>query len=157
MIERNKIEQLIEENLQGKDLFLVDFKLSQTNHIEVFIDSEKSDVSISDCVSLSRHIESNLDREEEDFELNVSSAGLDIPLKDKRQFPKHIGGRLQLQMNDNSQILLDLKEVSEEGIKGIPLKKNPNAKKGAKKQFFEMDEITLSFDEIREAKIEVIF
>lgn len=157
MIERNKIAQLIDENLQGKDLFLVDFNLSTSNHIEVFIDSDKNEVSIADCVALSRHIESNLDREDEDFELNVSSAGLDIPLKQTRQYKKHVGERLKLQMKNGSQILMDLKEVSEKSISGIPLKKNPNAKKGSKKQFIELEAVELSFDDIREAKIEVIF
>lgn len=157
MIERNKIAQLIEENLQGKDLFLVDFNVSTGNQIEVFIDSDHQEVSIADCVALSRHIESNLDREEDDFELNVSSAGLDIPLKQKRQYKKHIGERLKLQMKDGKQILMDLKEVSDESVKGIPLKKNPNAKKGSKKQFIELDAVELSFNDIREAKIEVIF
>jgi len=157
MIERNRIAQLIDENLQGKDLFLVDFSVSTSNHIEVFIDSDKSEVSIADCVALSRHIESNLDREEEDFELNVSSAGLDIPLKQKRQYKKHISKRLNLQMNDGSHILMDLQSVSENSISGIPLKKNPNAKKGSKKQFIELEAVELSFDDIREAKIEVIF
>lgn len=157
MIERNKIAQLIEENLKGKDLFLVDFNVSTGNQIEVFIDSDHQEVSIADCVALSRHIESNLDREDEDFELNVSSAGLDIPLKQKRQYKKHIGERLNLQMKDGKQILMDLKEVSEEKINGIPLKKNPNAKKGSKKQFIELEAVDLSFNDIREAKIEVIF
>lgn len=157
MIERSKIEQLIDENLQDKDLFLVDFKVSTANHIEVFIDSDHNEVSIADCVALSRHIESNLDREDEDFELNVSSAGLDIPLKKKRQYRKHIGQRLRLQLNDGAEVLLDLKIVNEESIGGIPLKKNPNAKKGSKKQFHELEAIDVSFDDIREAKIEVIF
>lgn len=157
MIERKKIAQLIDEYLQGKDLFLVDFSLSKSNHIEVFIDSDKNEVSITDCVALSRHIESNLDREEEDFQLNVSSAGLDIPLKQKRQYKKHVGERLKLQMTDGQEVLLDLKEVSEESISGIPLKKNTNAKKGSKKQFIELKAIQLSFNDIREAKIEVIF
>jgi ribosome maturation factor RimP len=157
MIERNKIEQLIDENLQDKDLFLVDFTLSTSNHIEVFIDSDNGQVSIADCVTLSRHIESNLDREEEDFELNVSSAGLDIPLKKTRQYKKHVGKRLNLQMNDGSQILLDFKELLEDGIAGTPLKKNPNAKKGSKRPYIELEAVSLSFDDIREAKIEVIF
>jgi len=157
MIERNKIAQLIDENLQNKDLFLVDFTISTGNHIEVYIDSDTDEVSISDCVALSRHIESNLDREEEDFELNVSSAGLDIPLKQRRQYKKHVGERLKLQMMDGSQILMDLKDVSEEHIAGVPLKKNPNAKKGSKKQFIELEAVELAFNNIREAKIEVIF
>jgi len=157
MIERNKIAQLIEENLHGKDLFLVDFNVSTGNQIEVFIDSDHQEVSIADCVALSRHIESNLDREEEDFELNVSSAGLDIPLKQKRQYKKHIGERMNIQMKDGKQILMDLKDVSEKSVSGIPLKKNPNAKKGSKKQFIELEAVELSFNDIREAKIEVIF
>lgn len=157
MIERNKIEQLLEEILTEKDLFLVSLKITPTNLIEVFVDSEHHQVGITECVAISRHIESNLDREVEDFELNVSSAGLDMPLSDKRQFVKNMGKMLRLQLNDGTITLFQLNEVTDLGIGGHPLKKNPNAKKGAAKQFIELDAVQIPFESISEAKIEVIF
>lgn len=156
MIDRKKIEGLIDEKLSGTDRFLVELKISEANNIQVFIDSD-SQVSISDCVQVSRQIESNLDREEEDFELHVSSAGLDTPLRTLRQYKKHIGQMLRLKMKDGSHYLLQLEEVNDEGISGIPLKKNPNAKKGAPKQYKELEKETIPFQAISETKIEVVF
>lgn len=157
MIDRKKIEHLIDENLAEKALFLVELSMNEANHIEVFIDSDEGEVAIGDCVSLSRHIESNLDREEEDFNLNVSSAGLDLPLRTKRQYPKHIGELLKLRMEESKEMLFRLKAVNEVGIIGIPLKKNSKAKKGAQKQYIELEEVQLPFESIIEAKIEVVF
>jgi len=156
MIDRKKIEGLIEEQLGDSDQFLVELKISETNNIEIFIDSD-TQVGIDDCIGLSRMIESNLDREEEDFELRVSSAGLDLPLRKKRQYRKHLNKLLKVKTNDGNQHLLRLENISEDSIQGTPLKKNPNAKKGAKKQFTEQEAISIPFDTITETKIEVIF
>jgi len=156
MIDRKKVEALIDEKLSGTDRFLVALKISETNNIQVFIDSD-SEVSISDCVQISRQIESNLDREAEDFELHVSSAGLDSPLTNKRQYKKHIGQLLKIKMKDGSRYLLRLNEVNDDGIGGIPLKKNPHAKKGALKQYKELEFISIPFTAIFETKIEVVF
>lgn len=156
MIERKKIENLIDDYLKDTDRFLVELKISEANNIQVFIDGDHQ-VSISDCVDLSKHIESNLDREEEDFELHVSSAGLDLPLRKKRQYLKYISKLLKIKTQNGDLILLRLESVNEDGIEGIPLKKNKNAKKGALKQFIELDKMNISFESIIETKIEVIF
>lgn len=156
MINRKKIEGLIEEGLAGTDRFLVELNMNQANHIQVYIDSD-TQLGISHCVELSRLIESNLDREEADFELNVSSAGLDLPLRKKRQYHKYIGQLLKIKLKDDTKQLLRLEEVAENHISGIPLKKNPNAKKGSKKQFIELEAVQIEFSSIIETKIEVVF
>lgn len=156
MIEKKKIEELIAEELAETDRFLVELNINNANHIEVFIDSDKL-VGIDHCVELSRHIESNLDREEQDFFLNVSSAGLDLPLRKKRQYLKHIGQLLKIKFTDGSQKLIRLQEVEENSILGIPLKKNPNAKKGSRKPYHEEEPLSIEFNSIHEAKIEVVF
>ncbi len=156
MIGKKKIEALIEEGLSETDRFLVELNINEANHIEVFIDSDTR-VGIDHCVELSRQIESNLDREEEDFFLNVSSAGLDLPLREKRQYLKHIGQLLKIKFTDGSQKLIRLEEVIEDGIMGIPLKKNPNAKKGSRKPYKEEEPLTIEFNSIQESKIEVVF
>lgn len=156
MIDRKKIEGLIEDKLQGTDRFLVELKISEANHIQVFIDGD-SQVDITDCVQVSRDIESHLDREEEDFELHVSSAGLDLPLRKKRQYQKYVGKMLRIKTNSDEIILLRLEAVHEKEIEGVPLQKNKNAKKGAPKQFIELEKVNISFDSIKETKIEVIF
>ena len=80
MISKQKIEELVSQWLQGKDYFLVDIAISSDNKIVVEIDHADG-VWIDDCVELSRFIEERLDRDEEDFELEVGSAGLGQPFK----------------------------------------------------------------------------
>ena len=156
MISRKNIEKIIDQTLKGTELFLVELKISEANHIQVFIDGD-SLVSISDCVDLSKEIESELDRDEQDFELNVSSSGLDLPLRKKRQYKKHLTKLLKLKTIEEEKILLRLELVTDKTIVGTPLQKNKNAKKGAKKQFIELENVEIPFESIIEARIEVIF
>ncbi len=156
MIDRKKIETIIADLLKGSELFLVELKISEANNIQVFIDGD-SQVSISDCVRLSKGIESDLDRDEEDFELHVSSAGLDLPLRKKRQYKKHLNKLLIVKTVEDEKRLLRLESVNEDGITATPLKKNKNAKKGAPKQFIELEKVDIAFESIIETRIEVIF
>jgi ribosome maturation factor RimP len=83
MISKEKVLELIEErfNELNNGLFLVELAISKTNKIRVEIDKHQGGVSIQDCMSVSRNVEHNLDREDEDFEIEVTSAGLDKPLR----------------------------------------------------------------------------
>jgi Uncharacterized protein conserved in bacteria len=94
MIMPDKIIRLTEDVLTG-DQFIVSVEVSPTNVIMVTLDSEKG-ISIDDCIKISRHIENNLDREEEDFELQVSSSGLGQPLKVFRQYVKNTGKEVEV-------------------------------------------------------------
>ena len=76
---KEKVEQLIAEGVEGTDIFLVKLTVSSSNDINVLLDSD-SGLTLSDCRSISRAIESSLDREDEDFSLTVSSAGVGEPL-----------------------------------------------------------------------------
>ena len=96
MIDKVEILDLIREVLDGTDKFLVDLHVSKDNRINVSIDGDNG-INIDDCIELSRHIEGNLDREKEDFELNVASAGLDSPLKLLRQYKKNVGRSLKVE------------------------------------------------------------
>ena len=84
MIDKNVVKALVDEWLQDKEYFLVDIEISQDNRIVVEIDHADG-VWIEDCVDLSRFIEDHLDREKEDFELEVGSAGLGQPFKVPQQ------------------------------------------------------------------------
>jgi ribosome maturation factor RimP len=95
MIAKSKIDALVQEYLTDKDIFLVDCLVSTGNKIQVFVDS-LAGLSVKDCVNLSRHIESSLNREEEDFELEVSSPGADVPFKVPAQYQKNIGRKLKV-------------------------------------------------------------
>ena len=75
MILKQTLKAIVKEYLEGTDLSLVEITVSEDNDIEVIVTRE-SGVSIDDCVALSRHIESRLDRDKEDFSLTVGSAGI---------------------------------------------------------------------------------
>lgn len=90
MIDKLYVLNVIDTALSGSEKYLVDLKISTDNRINVAIDGDNG-ITIDDCIELSRTIENSLNRDEEDFELNVASAGLDSPLKLKRQYKKNIG------------------------------------------------------------------
>src|SRR5574344_1426419 len=89
-IEKTKIEALVAEFVAGSDMFLVSLSISSSNVIMVEIDSDSS-VDIDTCVALNNSIESNLDRDQEDYELTVSSVSLSEPFKVHRQYLKNVG------------------------------------------------------------------
>ncbi len=95
MTEKSTIKQLVEEWLEGKDYFLVDIEISQDNKIVVEIDHADG-VWIEDCVELSRYIEDRLDRDAEDFELEVGSAGLGQPFKVPQQYINFVGKEVEV-------------------------------------------------------------
>lgn len=103
MIDKVKVLELIQDALNGTDKFLVNLKITNDNRIYVDIDGDEG-ILIDDCIELSRTIENNLDRDEEDFELNVSSAGADSPLKLPRQYKKNVGRQLQVETFDGEKV-----------------------------------------------------
>jgi ribosome maturation factor RimP len=90
MIDRQKVVELAEEWLADKEYFLVDVVISKDDKITVEIDHAEG-VWIEDCAELSRHIESGLSRDSEDYELEVGSAGLGQPFKVIQQYKNHVG------------------------------------------------------------------
>lgn len=115
MIDRDQIIQWANEALEGTDRFVVDVLVKNRDTILVFLDADSS-VNIDDCVAVSRSIEGQLDREEHDFELRVSSAGADQPFKLPRQYNKNIGRSLEVCLNDDSIVTGKLVEISDSGI-----------------------------------------
>lgn len=89
-IEKEKIEDLVAKYAEGTDMFLVSLSISSSNVIMIEVDADSS-VDIDACVALSQYIESNLDRDKEDFELTVSSVSLSEPFKVRRQYLKNVG------------------------------------------------------------------
>ena len=110
-----KIREVAEAALLGTDRFVVDVKCSPANEIEVVIDAD-STVDLDACVELSRKIEAEFDREIEDYELSVFSAGVGQPLKLLRQYNKLIGGTVEVLLTSGVKMLATLKEASHEGI-----------------------------------------
>ncbi|RMA65710.1 ribosome assembly cofactor RimP [Ulvibacter antarcticus] len=106
------LEQALEEN---SSLFLIDMIITDQNKISITIDGDLG-VTVEDCIAVSRAIEHNLDREEEDFSLEVMSAGVTEGLKLPRQFKKNIGRTLKVKTADSRVIEGDLMKSDDEGI-----------------------------------------
>ena len=113
MIEKIKILELVNQALEGSDKFLVSLKITPDNRIYVDIDGDNG-ITIDDCIELSRAIESQLDREEEDFALDVSSAGADQPLKLVRQYRKNIGRDVEVVYLDGEKVEGELTGADDE-------------------------------------------
>ena len=103
MIEKIKILELVNAALDGSDKYLVNLKVTPDNRIYIDIDGDNG-VTIDDCIALSRAVENSLDRNDEDFALDVSSAGADQPLKLTRQFVKNIGRDVEVVCFDGQKI-----------------------------------------------------
>ena len=98
-----EIKHLIEPVLTEHHLFLVELKISKDYVIEVFVDALEG-VNIQTCIAVSREIESSLNRDEEDFELTVSSAGLGYPFKVEQQYQKNLGKSVEIKLNDHTKL-----------------------------------------------------
>lgn len=113
MIDKNVVRSLVDEWLQGKEYFLTDLTVSPDSRIVVEIDHEEG-VWIEDCVELSRYIESHLDREQEDFELEVGSAGIGQPFKVLRQYEIHQGEEVEVLTAEGKKFQGVLSDVTDE-------------------------------------------
>ena len=110
MIEKSIVKTLVEEWLADKDYFLVSIDINQDNKIVVEIDHADG-VWIEDCVELSRYIEDHLDREKEDYELEVGSAGLGQPFKVPQQYINFVGKEVEVLDADGKKTKGILKSV----------------------------------------------
>ena len=146
MRDKLKVMELVKETLEGGPLFLVGMKITPDNRIFIDIDGDEG-VTIDDCIELSRKVENSLDRDVEDFELNVSSAGADSPLKMPRQYRRHVGRELTVTTKDGEKNEGVLAEANDEGI---TLKT-----RGTKKQAGE--ELHYKYSEIDVAKVGIKF
>lgn len=115
MIDSKKIKALVEEWLEGKEYFFVDATVDKENRIVVEID-HKDGVWIEDCCDLSRFIESHLNRDEEDFELEVGSAGIGQPLKVLQQYQNNIGNEVEVMSIDGKKLQGILADANETAV-----------------------------------------
>ena len=148
MITKEQITLLADEALKGTDRFIVDITVSKSNVIYIYIDADSS-VTIDHCVELSRFIESRLDREIEDYELSVSSAGIDYPLLNKRQLNKYIEKELDVLHNDGIKKIYKLLSYDEERIE---VQEAIMKKLGRLKKTTYAETVVLTFKDIKEIK-----
>lgn len=136
-------------------LFVVELSISSSNVINVELDKHEGGVSVEDCMSVSRNIEHNLDREQQDFELNVSSAGLDRPLRVLPQYRKNIGRTVKVVKLDGVKLEGTLVDVNEERI--VLEKSRKEKQEGKKKKEIIVEQHELPFSNIKETKIVISF
>jgi len=154
MITTEKIKALVEDKLSETEVFIVDIKIKPSNAITILIDSPKG-VSISNCVEVSRYVESNLNRDSEDFELNVSSPGLDQPFKVQKQYFKNIGKQVEVVTNENQKITGTLISANENEI-AIETKTKQKVDGKKKKQTIINNHI-INYSQINQTKIVLLF
>ena len=154
MIEKQKVVELINEWLEGKEHFLVDVSISKDDKITVDIDHAEG-VWIEDCAELSRHIESGLSRDSEDYELEVGSAGLGQPFKVVQQYINHIGREVEVLGKDGKKHKGILKSVEEDAFTVSVNKKEK--KEGAKRPQLVEVECRFAFDEVKYTKYIINF
>lgn len=129
MIDKQKLTETLEEAIKGTSIFIVDIKISNDNSIIVELDSDDS-MDIDMCTSISRKIESVFDRDVEDYELEVGSAGLTSPFKVKRQWQKNLGNEIEVLTKDGRKLTGVLVEVNEDDfVIQFPIKVKEEGKK----------------------------
>ncbi len=154
MISESYIRTLVEEKLQEMDYFIVDVKVSSSNTIRVEIDGDKG-VNIKDCVAISRHIEGSLDREEHDFELTVSSAGMDQPFKILRQYQRYYGREVEVKLREGKKLKGKLLQADEDkvSLETSEMKKI----EGKKKKQLITETIDVPMEQVNETKVVISF
>ena len=152
---KNTVKALLDKSLEERqDLFLISFEVLDGNSIKVIIDGDEG-VRVEDCMFVSRAIEHNLDREEQDFSLEVASAGAATPLSHNRQYKKNIGRTLEVKAVNNQKFEAILVQASD---KGISLEwKTREPKPIGKGKVTVKKEATLSYKDIVEAKVKIKF
>lgn len=145
MIEKDSITAIVEEFIKGTDLFLVGVKVSSSNRISVLADKNEG-ITIDECASIHRHIEKSLDRDKEDFELQVSSPGLDMPFAVIEQYIKNEGKKVEVLDIDGSKNTGILKNVNKGGFE---LETEVKIKGKAK----ELKDLSFNFDKVKSTRI----
>ena len=163
MISTTLIRELAEQKLKETDNYLVEVTVSAMNKIRVTIDNFQG-ISIKECVSVSRFIEEQLDRETEDYELEVSSPGLDQPFKVLQQYKKYTGREVEVKFIDGQKIEgklisankneIEIEQTVKEKVEARPDDKVGRGQKG--KQLV-TKQVSIPFEKIKETRIIIKF
>lgn len=152
---KETVKELLDKSLEErKDLFLIDFDILEGNSIRVVIDGDNG-VLVKDCMYISRAIEHNLDREEHDFSLEVSSAGATTPFNNNRQYKKNIGRIVNIKAVGNQTFEAKLVQADDEGITLEWKTREP--KPIGKGKITVQKEVKLPYSDIIEAKVKIKF
>ncbi len=150
MISKDRVKELALEKIVELDYFLVDIKVSSTNEITVLFDKDGG-VGIKECLLISRHIEGNLDRDIEDYQLTVCSPGIDKEFVVKEQYFKNIGRDVKIKTDEGDIIKGELKFYSDKNVVV------ETSKKQKKRKELLIEQITIPIDKIKETKLIIKF
>ena len=139
---------------QYSNIFLIDLKISDDKSIKIILDGDK-EVNVKDCIDISRSMEGALDRDQEDFSLEVASAGVGSPLKFPRQYHKNLGRKLEVISTEGLKFEGDLTHVKEDAIE-LQWKQRETKRIG-KGKLTVTKKKTILFDEISQAKVMIKF
>jgi len=154
-MDQAKVRYLVEEALaENEKLFLVDLSISEANKIKVIVDGDEG-VSLSECIRISRNVEHNLDREAEDFALEVSTPDVSKPIKLQRQYIKNINRILNVKTANDEEIEGTLVAVNEENIVLVWEARVPKLE-GKGKMTVEKT-ATIEYKNIKESKVKIVF
>jgi ribosome maturation factor RimP len=154
-MDKGKVTSLLNNALEeNAALFLIELKFLESNKIYVEVDGDNG-VTLKECIRISREIEHNLDREEEDFSLEVTSPDVANPLKVRRQYLKNINRILDVKLRDNTTVQGVLKSVKENEIELEWKAREP--KPIGKGKITVVKRATIHFEDILEAKVKIIF
>lgn len=154
MIEKSKVKSIVEEWLEGKEYFLVDVEVSADDRIVVEIDHADG-VWIEDCCELSRYIEEHLSRDEEDYELEVGSAGIGQPFKVEQQYINCIGKQVEVLALDGQKYKGEL--LSVEGRQFVVKTQEKQRVEGKKRPVMVDVERNFSMDDVKYCKYVIEF
>ncbi|MCI7379077.1 MAG: ribosome assembly cofactor RimP [Bacteroidales bacterium] len=154
MIDKNVVEKLVNTWLEGKDYFLTDLTISTDDRIVVEID-HKDGVWIEDCVALSRFIEDGLNRDEEDFELEVGSAGIGQPFKVHKQYEIHQGDTVEVLTAEGKKLIGTLTGVQPESFTVTVTEKVKE--EGKKRPVMKERDVVLNFADVKWTKYYIDF
>jgi ribosome maturation factor RimP len=145
MTDKQTIQELVEEFIKGTSLFLVAVKVSNSNRITILADKNEG-ITIDECGAIHHHIENSLDREKEDFELQVSSPGLDLPFIVFEQYLKNEGRKTEVIDNEGSKYSGKLKNVTPGGFE-------LEAEFKIKGKSKEVKDISFNFDQVKSTRV----
>jgi ribosome maturation factor RimP len=154
-MDQAKVRFLVEEALtENETLFLIDISISANNKINVIVDGDEG-VSLSECIRISRNIEHNLDREAEDFALEVSTPDISKPIKLQRQYIKNINRILKVKTVNEEELEGTLTAVNNENIVLVWEARVPKLE-GKGKMTVE-ETATIEYKNIKEAKVKIVY
>lgn len=154
MISKDSVYQLVEQYIADKNYYVVDVKVTPDNRILVEIDSFEG-VAIEFCMEVTRHIESQFDREVEDYELEVSSAGLTEPFKVLKQYEKNIGNEVEVLTKLGKKHQGTLVEANETELT-LEIEKTEKPE-GAKRKITVLENVTFLLEDIKTTKYIIRF